>query len=212
MTNQIFSLKQHRFPFDQREFIVNPEMRKIKIILKSLIKTEVYEEDLDKVDGKAQQFAQRSFGWYFAALLLTFLSPYWFYKFITTYTIKLHDEIVAGIVCQILVFIGLLYCWLRAYQANINIVYFRYRNHDGQFILVKNNPNKHEFEFFVKKFQEVLKDAADAQTLKSIVEQIPTEILLNNFGMIVMNELQKRDVDVKSYLTFLRNSINNKTD
>ncbi len=209
MTNKTFSFKQRKFPFELKEIIVDPIKRKLTVINQSLFKRESLEEDLHNVDDKYQEFKDQSFGWYMLAIIATIYFIGCLYSW-TYKAPKSTDEMGFTIFCQCLLFMGVWYSWLKAYQSKINIVYFRFKNINYHLTLFRNKPNKVEFENFIDKFQETISLSQHSQTIQSIIEQIPTEVLVNEFSTSVMKELARRDIDVQGYLLFLRNTLNNK--
>lgn len=89
-----------------------------------------------------------------------------------------------------------------------------FHHHDSKkfaFSIFRTKPSEKVVEDYVERLKALITDSHKIKTLQNLMNEIPTKVLVDEFSKTYVNELLKRNVDVKSLLTFLKSSLDHKT-
>jgi hypothetical protein len=207
MTKQQLTIDQQIFHFIKRAITIDIQSRKVKIQSQSLFKSEEVEIDLYSLDSNVQR--TRNFA-LFRFLFSIFITIYFFAcasAWIWSPP-KSVEEIAFYLFGQGVLLLGAIYSWWKFFIGSYSLTFFynKYTNNVA-FSFFNDKPDKQHYEQFIHTLKEIISKCENTRNLQSILNNIPTHILIEEFSSSYLDELVKRGIDVGSLLCFLQKRV-----
>lgn len=212
INKQIFTINQQAFPFIKKSILTDLDNNKIKIKQRSLFKSDEIEIDIDRVNPNIQKIRRLALPWLFISLAisvyLTVCLTAWLWRPPLTL-----EDFGLYIVGQVALLLVVSMTWLKFFNNSYNLTLFfdRYNN-SVAFSLCTNKPDGDQYDNFVETLQKVIVSRDQTRSIQSILSEIPTHILVEEFSSSYIDELSRRGIEVSTLLSFLQKRAVNTQD
>lgn len=197
---------QSLFPFIKQELTLDLDKSKVKVQNKSLFKQRETYVDLAEIHENTQRIHHQAVGWLAIAVLLTL----GLIIYLAIWHLGSELPFVTKIVGASLLSISVIFAWSKFINGSYDLLlyYSKYSNL-VLFRVFVNKPSKVDYERFIAKLNEAIADTTKARTLRSIMTNIPTHTLVQEFSISYIEELVHRGIDVSLLLVFLQKRVIN---
>lgn len=201
----ILSINQSKFPYFKQTISLLPQARKVKLMKSSVLASQETEIDFHVIDTnfqKVRQFALRWMIFFFitAALFMGLLKD-------VAQMRTLLSSYASFAPALVLIGLAALYftCWwkFQTETTHETIVSNRFTG-KPLFSIHANLPDSATYEEFVANLKALLRDYQSTQSFQSLLDAIPTHILVEEFSQSYLDELLRRGIDVGSLVAFLQ--------
>ncbi len=201
--NTLF-LKQKTLYLTKKEIEIDVRQAKIKVSNQSPFKTEELMIDIDRVHPNPQKIRKWAFVWLFLAIILSI------YFLLSVSAFFIHTPLsfknyFFSLIRQSTLLIAAFLCGWRYIANSFNLTIFvdRFTNLP-LFSLFTNKPEPKSYSEFLELLAKIILNQEQTRTIRSILHDIPTHILIDEFSTSFLEELVRRGLDVNALLSFLQ--------
>lgn len=203
-------IQQKRWPFFTKTIQLDIENHSLKVSQKSFFKADEIDIDVDTLNANTQKLKHVSWPWFAIATLVTLYTlaciSTWFWKSPPSNA----SDFGFYIFSQIALALASCGSWVKFLTRSFNVTIFVNRyNGMAAVNLLNTKPDPETASHFVDNLKRLIQLREQTRTLHSILQEIPTHVLVDIFSTAYIDQLQTRGIDVSALLSFLQKRIAN---